>query len=169
MGDCKFLFHDRVCGLPLRTQYPGLDPENGPARPFCPEGHSQCIDCEGWASGWCELCDACLAKLPCDVCQREVANPEHPDGVSYTDPDPACPACGPCERCGGEGCVTLPFDEYQTSERIVSCPECHQPEWCHECGEEIAPVDLVNVHVEDCGVESGPTGRFYLVSKHRSC
>ena len=33
------------CGLQCQLQYPGNDPENGPARAYCKSGHSQCYRC----------------------------------------------------------------------------------------------------------------------------
>lgn len=36
------------CGAETRVRYPGNDPENGPARPYCPEGHGTCYRCGGW-------------------------------------------------------------------------------------------------------------------------
>lgn len=35
----------QACQAPTKMLYPGLDPENGPARPYCAQGHSICYCC----------------------------------------------------------------------------------------------------------------------------
>lgn len=37
-----------LCGGPTRIRYPGGEPDNGPARPYCDHGHSTCYRCAGW-------------------------------------------------------------------------------------------------------------------------
>lgn len=37
-----------ICKEPTRLKYPGNDPENGPARPYCKNGHSTCYRCAGF-------------------------------------------------------------------------------------------------------------------------
>ena len=37
-----------LCHGPVRCRYPGNDPENGPARPYCTLGHSTCYRCGAW-------------------------------------------------------------------------------------------------------------------------
>lgn len=36
------------CYQRTRMKYPGNDPENGPAREYCPSGHSTCYVCGKW-------------------------------------------------------------------------------------------------------------------------
>ena len=35
----------RICGGATKIRYPGNDPENGPAREYCNEGHAPCYSC----------------------------------------------------------------------------------------------------------------------------
>ena len=35
----------KICGGRAAARYPGDDPENGPARPYCSEGHAPCYRC----------------------------------------------------------------------------------------------------------------------------
>lgn len=42
--ECEF----PECGKLVRILYPGNDPENGPARPYCADGHSTCYRCGEW-------------------------------------------------------------------------------------------------------------------------
>jgi hypothetical protein len=36
------------CNQRTRMRYPGNDPENGPAREYCPDGHATCDRCGKW-------------------------------------------------------------------------------------------------------------------------
>lgn len=36
------------CYQRTKLKYPGNDPENGPAREYCPDGHSTCYVCGNW-------------------------------------------------------------------------------------------------------------------------
>lgn len=49
---CRCGFHtdgqEDFCLQRTRMRYPGNDPEIGPAREYCPDGHSTCYSCGEW-------------------------------------------------------------------------------------------------------------------------
>lgn len=49
MHRCGFSLENfDYCMQRTRMKYPGNDPENGPAREYCPDGHSTCYLCGKW-------------------------------------------------------------------------------------------------------------------------
>lgn len=71
----------RECGLrTTRPRYPGNDPENGPARSYCPKGHSTCYRCGEWFhAAWddheADCCDDC-EMLACTGCGEPTSQPD---------------------------------------------------------------------------------------------
>lgn len=83
-----------TCSKRVRLKYPGGDPENGPARPYCSEGHSTCYNCGKWfpaitpipawtdeetgqkfpesssESDWCQECEVESRKVNCGCGQE---------------------------------------------------------------------------------------------------
>jgi len=77
-----------TCTNQARNRYPGNDPENGPARAYCPAGHSTCYGCRAWFQAKhdtyeADCCDACDRwKSECEYGQPFEARPI-PVGIKY--------------------------------------------------------------------------------------
>lgn len=108
------------CNQRTRMRYPGNDPENGPAREYCPDGHSTCYSCGKWfqaivkteswidpdtgqiipqgsyESDWCEPCEEEHRKHYC-ACGSEKKHTH-----TVTGPEPGDEFSWSC--CGGMMC-----------------------------------------------------------------
>lgn len=62
MTTCKF----PGCSLPTRIAYPGNEPENGSARPYCADGHSRCYGC---GAAFLAI-ERCCERDACDECEK---------------------------------------------------------------------------------------------------
>jgi hypothetical protein len=111
------------CAKPTRTMYPGNDPENGPARPYCADGHSTCYNCGRWfacvrktegftddetgvvvpagsvESDWCQSCEDVHALTHCGcgwegTHRHVVEGPEPGEELSWQ-------CCGDLMCCAG--------------------------------------------------------------------
>lgn len=65
----------QICGKEAVIRYPGNDPENGPARPYCPDGHSECEGCREWFTAIVTV-PAFTARYDEDDPKSEVTVPE---------------------------------------------------------------------------------------------
>lgn len=108
------------CGQPTRIRYPGNDPENGSARPYCANGHSTCECCGAWF-------------------QAITTTPEFLAKHDESDPGQVVPA-GEHESSACSSCVAQFDDGYEGVDESTPPPGYCQEAWDYVRGMHEDPI-----------------------------